>query len=103
MHELDAGQSILRSPKGFEAQHRTGDTLDSPMVLFHHLIKVFHLADGDPGTMPPIVTPNCGGIRLTPIDRDLLKDAVPTGHLLPLAVYPAISHTQRRYGCFRQG
>ena len=33
-----------------------------------------------------------------PIDGDSLKEAVPSSHLLLLAFYPAISHTQRRYG-----
>jgi hypothetical protein len=60
------------------------------------------LADGNRGTLLPIATLNRSGIRLTPIDRDLLKDVVPVGHLLPLAFYPAISHTQRRYGYHRQ-
>ena len=36
-------------------------------------------------------------IRLTPIDRDLFDDAVPADYLLPLALYPAINHTQRRH------
>jgi hypothetical protein len=96
------GQSIWRSPKGCEAQHRTGDALDSPMVLFQHTIEVFHLTDGNRGTMLPIVTPNRSRIRLTPIDRDLFDDAVPADYLLTLAFYPSISHTQRRHGYCRQ-
>jgi hypothetical protein len=38
MHQLDAGQGALRGLKGFEAQHRAGDALDSPMVLLNGMI-----------------------------------------------------------------
>jgi len=47
MHELDPDQGVLSGRKRLEAEHGTGDPLDTTMILFHDIIQVFDLTDGD--------------------------------------------------------
>jgi len=40
MHYFDAGQDDAGATKILEAQHRSGDAFDGPMVLLDHVIQV---------------------------------------------------------------
>jgi hypothetical protein len=40
MHHFDAGQDDAGATKILEAQHRSGDAFDGPMVLLDHVIQV---------------------------------------------------------------
>lgn len=48
MHQLNAGNDGLGSPKRFESQHRPGDAFDGAVILLHDVVEVLDL-------------PNCGG------------------------------------------
>jgi hypothetical protein len=45
------------------------------MILFSDIIQMFHLADDDRGPMFRVISPDRGGIGLTPINGDRLRDA----------------------------
>ncbi len=47
------------------------------MILFHHVVEILELADGDRGAVLRIRALNGGGIGLTPIDRGFLRHAMP--------------------------
>jgi hypothetical protein len=48
------------------------------MVLFHHMIEVSHLTDGDGDAVLLVVPPGRGRVDLTPSEGDLLGDAMAT-------------------------
>ena len=47
VHELDSDQRALGRRKRLEPQHGTRDPLHPAMILFDHIIQIFHLADDD--------------------------------------------------------
>ena len=51
MHYFDAGQDDAGATKIPEAQHRSGDAFDGPMVLLDHVIQVLDLTNRD-GRLP---------------------------------------------------
>jgi hypothetical protein len=82
VHQLDAGEGVLCGIEGLEPEHRTGDPLHATMVLLHHIIQLFHLADDDGGPVLLVVRSDGRGIGLTPIDGNLLRHAVAADRLL---------------------
>ena len=76
MHEFDAGKGLLRRLKGLETEHRPSQPLHGSMVLFHHMIEIFHLTDDDRGAVLGMKAPNGGSIRLTAVDGDRLRHAM---------------------------
>jgi hypothetical protein len=77
VHELDADQRALGCLKRLEPQHGASDPFDAAVVLLHHMIQLFHLADDDRRAVHLVVSPNGSGIGLTAIDGDRLGHAVP--------------------------
>ena len=51
------------------------------MILFHNIIEIFDLADGDRGAVLRIVALDGRFIGRTPVDRDLLRHAVAADRL----------------------
>ena len=52
------------------------------MVLFYHIIQVFHLADGDGRAVLCVIAFDGGFIGVTAVNGDCLRDSVPTDRLL---------------------
>ena len=44
------------------------------MVLFHDIVEILALPDGDAGLVGPVVTLNRRGVTATLVNRDLLRD-----------------------------
>jgi hypothetical protein len=76
VHELDADEGPLRRIERLGPQHRAGDPHHSSLILLHDFIEVLHLTEGDGGPMLLIVTPDGGGIGLTPINRHLRRHTI---------------------------
>ena len=72
MHDFYAGDRTPGGPKGLEAEHGTRQPFHRPMVLFHHIIEIFRMADSDGRLMSLIVVRNRRRIRATLIDGDFL-------------------------------
>ena len=51
------------------------------MVLFHNIIEIFDLAEGDRGAVLGVIALDGGFIRRTPVDGDLLGHAVTADRL----------------------
>ena len=47
VHQFDPDQRVLSRRKRLEAEHGAGDPLHASVVLFHDVVEVFDLADGD--------------------------------------------------------
>jgi hypothetical protein len=76
VHELNARQRALGRPKGLEAEHRPSQPLHCSVILFQNIIEILDLADHDRGAVLGIIAPNGGGIGLTAVDGDRLRDAM---------------------------
>jgi hypothetical protein len=81
VHELDPGQRRLCGLERFEPQHGTRHPLDGAMVLFHYIIQILHLPDGDVGAVYLAVAFDGGVIGLAAIDGNRLGDPVSTDRL----------------------
>ena len=46
-HEFDPNSRVLCGAKRFEPQHGPCHPLHAPMILFHDVVEVFHLTDGN--------------------------------------------------------
>jgi len=51
MHEFDTDERPLSRVKRFEPQHRPCHPLHCSVVLFHDIVEILDLADGDGGTV----------------------------------------------------
>jgi hypothetical protein len=74
MHELDTGQRALGRLKGLEAEHRPSHPLYRSVILFQNIIEILNPANHDRGAVLGIIAPNGGGIGLTAVDGDRLRD-----------------------------
>jgi hypothetical protein len=72
MHYFDAGQDYAGATKILEAQHRSGDAFDGPMVLLDHVIQVLDLTDRD-GRLP---------LGVHPVQRSQISAAFVDGYRL---------------------
>ena len=72
---------ILGGRKRLASEHGTGDALDGAMVLFHDVVQIFALADGDRCAVLCIVALDGRCIGRTPVDGDLLGHAMATNSL----------------------
>ena len=72
VHGFDSGDDDSCTPKRLEAQHRPGDPLDGPVVLFDDVVEVFALAHQaiDAGVSLNAINGCCVGATL--VDSDLL-------------------------------
>ena len=82
VHEFDPNERVLRGLKRFEPEHGPCDPLHAAMILFHDIIEIFDLADGDRGAVLRIVALDGRFIGRTPVDRDLLRHAMAADRLL---------------------
>ena len=55
VHQFDAGEGGLRCVERFEPQHRPCYPLHSAMILFHNIVEILDLADGDRGAVLLVV------------------------------------------------
>ena len=67
--------------KRFEPEHGPCHPLHSSMVLFHDIIEILDLADGDRGAVLLVVALDGRFIGRTPVDGDLLRHAVAADRL----------------------
>jgi hypothetical protein len=81
VHELNPNQRSLGGRKRFEAEHRTGDPLHAAVILFHHIIQIFHLPNDDVGPMRLIVASDRGFIGLTAVNSNRLGDPMAADRL----------------------
>ena len=49
--EFDPDQGVLGCVERFEPQHRPGHPLHPAMILFHNIVEILDLADGDRGAV----------------------------------------------------
>jgi hypothetical protein len=47
VYQFNADQGMSRRVERLAARYGTGDAFHCAMVLFHHIIEIFHLADKD--------------------------------------------------------
>jgi hypothetical protein len=57
MHYFDTGQDDAGATKILEAEHRSGDAFDGPMILLDHVIQVLDLTNRD-GRSPRAARPD---------------------------------------------
>ena len=81
MHEFDPDERGLRCVKRFEPQHGPGHPLHASMILFHNIVEILDLADGDRGAVLLVVALDGRFIGRTPVDGDLLRHAVAADRL----------------------
>src|SRR5262245_50304659 len=81
VHDLNARNRTARRPKRLEAEHRACDPFHRPMVLFHNVIEILAVADGDSRLLGPIVMFDRCRVRTALIDRDLLGQLLGTNRL----------------------
>jgi hypothetical protein len=55
------------------------------MILFHHIIQILHLADGDGRAVLLVIAFDRGFIGVTAIDGNLFRDTVPADRFLQKA------------------
>ena len=82
MHDFYAGNRTPRRPERLEAEHGTRQPFHRPMVLFHHIIEIFRMADSDGRLMSLIVVRNRRRIRATLIDGDFLRQPLGANRLV---------------------
>ena len=82
VHEFDPNQRVLGCVKRFEPQHGPCHPLHSSMVLFHDIVEIFHLADGDGGAVLLVVALDGRFIGRTPVNGDLLGHPMAADRLL---------------------
>lgn len=76
VHGFDAGDENAGTPEWLEAQHRPGDPLDGPVVLFDDVVEVFVLTHQDVDTGVSLDTFNGCGVGATLVDGDLFWQVV---------------------------
>ena len=76
VHEFDPDQGVLGCVERFEPQHRPCHPLHPAMILFHNVVEILDLADGDCGAVLLIIALDGRFIGRTPIDGDLLGHTV---------------------------
>ena len=81
VHKFDPNSRVLGGAKRFEPQHGPCHPLHSAMILFHDIVEILDLADGDRGTVFLIIALDGRFIGRTPIDGDLLRHAVAADRL----------------------
>src|SRR5919108_2044785 len=68
MHDFDAGNRTACGPKGLKAEHRPHLAFYRAMVLFHDIVEILALPDGDACPVGPVVTLNRRGVAATVTD-----------------------------------
>ena len=81
MHEFDTDQRVLSRRKRLESEHGTRDPFSCSVVLCHHGVEVFDLADRDRGPIRLVGALERRCIGVTAIHRDRLGDAMPADGL----------------------
>jgi hypothetical protein len=93
MRYLDAGQDDAGATKILEAQHRSGDAFDGPMVVLDHVIQLLDLTNRDGRLALGVHRVQRGQIRAAFVDgyrlrhtilSDRLFKEAPCCHLVPL-------------------
>jgi hypothetical protein len=79
-HECNTDQGRLRCLKGLASEHGPDDPLDSSMILFDPIVKIFHLADDDRRPVLRLVALDRGFMRVAAVNGDRLG-----GPLRPIA------------------
>ena len=80
VHEFDPDEG-RRAAKGLEPQHRPGHPLHRTMILFHDIVEILDLADGDRRAVLGIVALDGRFIGRAPVNGDLLRHAVAADRL----------------------
>jgi hypothetical protein len=81
MHEFHTSKGIPGGSERFEPEHGTGDALHCSMILLHHIVEIFHLADSDSRAVFLVVVPDRRRVGLAAINRDRLRDAMAADRL----------------------
>jgi hypothetical protein len=81
VHELGPGQRRLCGVERFEPQPGASHPLDGSMVLFDHVLQIFHLPGDDVGAVLLVVAFDSGFIGLTAVDGNGFGDAVTADRL----------------------
>jgi len=76
MYCFDARDNDASTPKRFEAEYRSGDPFDSPVVLLDDVVQVFTLAQNDIDASVSLDVCNGGRVRAALVDSDLLGHVV---------------------------
>src|SRR5262245_32154112 len=82
MHELDPNEGSLGCLERFEPQHEPCHPFYCSVILFHHIIQILHLADGDSRAVLLVIAFDGGFIGVTAVNRDRLGEPVAADRLL---------------------
>src|SRR5215813_9671530 len=72
MHDFHARYGTPRRPKRLETEHGPREAFYSSVILFHDVIEIFGVVDGDCGLAGPVVARDRCRIGATLVDGDLL-------------------------------
>src|SRR5215510_11954713 len=75
-------ERILGCLERFKPQHGPCHPLDTSMILFHHIIQILHLADGDGRAVLLVITFDRGCIGVTAVNGDHFGEPVAADRLL---------------------
>jgi hypothetical protein len=81
MHDFDPSDRTARRPERLEAQQRPSLAFHRAMVLFHDIVEILALPEGDGRLVSLVVPLDRGRVRATLIDGDLLREPLGTNGL----------------------
>jgi hypothetical protein len=81
MHEFDAGEKDAGAAEILEAEHRSGSTLNSTVVLLDDIVQVLDLAHDDPLSWSGVQGFESRHIRAAFIDGHFFRCGVPLDRL----------------------
>jgi hypothetical protein len=82
VHELNPNEGVLGGLERFKPQHGPCHPLDTSMILFHHIIQILHLADGDGRAVLLVIAFDRGFIGVTAVNGDHFGEPVAADRLL---------------------
>lgn len=78
MHSFNTSEQNTRATKILEAEHRSDDALDGPMILLDDVVQILHLTQFNWRAGVGLNTPDGSRIGTTLVDGDLVGQAVLT-------------------------